>query len=122
MHILKIDSSIRDQASHSKKLTQHLSESLLAAHAGAVLQTRDLGRNPHPALDESALQALITPAAQRTEAQQARVQLDDALIAEMQAADVLVLIQVYAVPVLALIRQRRLLGRATIYEMKEEIL
>jgi FMN-dependent NADH-azoreductase len=42
-------------------------------------------------LDEAALGALFTPAAQRTEAQAARVALDDALIAEVQAADVIVL-------------------------------
>ena len=52
---------------------------------------RDLASNPHPALDEAALGALFTPAEQRTAEQSARVALDDALIAEIQAADVLVL-------------------------------
>ena len=52
---------------------------------------RDLARTPHPVLDEAALGALFTPAAQRTPEQAARVALDDALIAEIQAADVVVL-------------------------------
>jgi FMN-dependent NADH-azoreductase len=52
---------------------------------------RDLARQPHPVLDESALSALFTPAEARTPAQAARVALDDALIAEIQAADVVVL-------------------------------
>jgi FMN-dependent NADH-azoreductase len=52
---------------------------------------RDLSRTPHPALDEAALGALFTPADQRTETQAARVALDDALIAELKAADVIVL-------------------------------
>jgi FMN-dependent NADH-azoreductase len=52
---------------------------------------RDLAVTPHPTLDEPALQALFTPAEQRTPEQAARVALDDALIAEVQAADVLVI-------------------------------
>ena len=52
---------------------------------------RDLSDTPHPVLDEAALRALFTPAEQRTPEQAARVALDDALIAEMQAADVVVL-------------------------------
>jgi FMN-dependent NADH-azoreductase len=42
-------------------------------------------------LDEAALGALFTPAAQRTPDQAARVALDDALIAEIQAHDAIVL-------------------------------
>jgi FMN-dependent NADH-azoreductase len=42
-------------------------------------------------LDEAALQALFTPAEQRTPEQAARVALDDALIAEIQEADAVVL-------------------------------
>jgi FMN-dependent NADH-azoreductase len=52
---------------------------------------RDLGRAPHPALDETALHALFSPVEQRTPEQSARVALDDALIAELQAADTVVL-------------------------------
>ena len=52
---------------------------------------RDLNNAPHPVLDEAALGALFTPADQRTPEQAARVALDDALIAEMQAADIVVL-------------------------------
>jgi FMN-dependent NADH-azoreductase len=42
-------------------------------------------------LDEAALQALFTPADQRSAEQAARVALDDALIAQVQAADVIVI-------------------------------
>ena len=55
------------------------------------MTVRDLVATPHPALDEAALGALFTPAAQRTAEQAARVAQDDALIAEIQAADVVVL-------------------------------
>ncbi len=56
-----------------------------------TLTVRDLDRTPHPVLDEAALGALFTPADQRTPEQAARVALDDALIAEIKAADVIVL-------------------------------
>lgn len=52
---------------------------------------RDLATNPHPVLDEAALSALFTPADQRSTEQTARVALDDALIAEVQDNDTLVL-------------------------------
>jgi FMN-dependent NADH-azoreductase len=52
---------------------------------------RDLAAAPHPTLDEAALGALFTPAEQRTPEQAERVALDDALIAQVQAADVIVI-------------------------------
>jgi len=91
MNILQINSSARAQASHSTQLANSLVEALLEASSGATVNVRDLGSNPHPMLDETALQALFTPVDQRTAEQQARVALDDALIAEIQAADVVVL-------------------------------
>jgi FMN-dependent NADH-azoreductase len=65
--------------------------SLQAANPGAELTLRDLAVAPHPMLDEAALGALFTPAEQRSPEQAARVALDDALIAEIQAHDTLVL-------------------------------
>jgi len=47
--------------------------------------------DPHPMLDEPALNALFTAAADRSPAQKERMDLDDALIAELQASDVIVL-------------------------------
>ncbi|MFO1339592.1 MAG: NAD(P)H-dependent oxidoreductase [Burkholderiaceae bacterium] len=95
MKILQVNSSARvfenDQGSHSTRLANELSGRLLAAHPAAALTVRDLARQPHPVLDETALGALFTPAEARTPEQAARVALDDALIAEIQAADVVVL-------------------------------
>ena len=91
MNILEILSSARAGNSYSTRLSHALVERLQQDHADARVQVRDLGANPHPMLDEAALGALFTPAEQRTVAQQARVALDDVLIAEVQAADVLVL-------------------------------
>lgn len=94
MNILQVNSSARTDGSHSTRLASELVDRLRQAVAAAddvQLVVRDLGRQPHPALDEAALQALFTPAEQRTPAQAERVALDDALIAEIQAADVVVL-------------------------------
>ena len=91
MNILQINSSARRDASHSTRLASRIVERLRESAPGAKLTTRDLNAVPHPVLDEAALGALFTPADQRTFEQAARVALDDALIAEIQAADVVVL-------------------------------
>jgi FMN-dependent NADH-azoreductase len=89
MNVLQVNSSARGEASVSSRLASEL-VSRLAGPADRVT-VRDLRAAPHPALDEAALGALFTPAEQRTPEQAARVALDDALIAEIQAADVVVL-------------------------------
>ena len=91
MNILQINSSVRGNQSESTRVANAVVAKLAAANPGATVTVRDLGANPHPVLDEAALGALFTPADQRTAEQAARVALDDALIAEAQAADVIVL-------------------------------
>jgi FMN-dependent NADH-azoreductase len=94
MNILQIHSSARADGSHSSRLAHSIVERLKASlpeDDTARVTLRDLGRTPHPELNEAALQALFTPPEQRTPDQAARVALDDALIAELQAADVVVL-------------------------------
>jgi FMN-dependent NADH-azoreductase len=91
VNILQINSSARPGQSQSTRLADSIVERLRRANPAASLTVRDLGRAPHPALDEAALGALFTPADRRTPEQVARVALDDALIAELKAADVVVL-------------------------------
>src|SRR5437660_6091073 len=91
MRILQITSRARRDASHSTRLATRVVQRLHDADPEATLIVRDLNAARHPFLDEAALGALFTPAAQRTPEQAARVALDDALIAEIQAADVVVL-------------------------------
>jgi FMN-dependent NADH-azoreductase len=90
VNILQINSSARD-ASVSTRLAGELVQRLTAGQTQALLTVRDLRLNPHPALDEAALLGRFTPPHLRTPAQAARVALDDVLIAELQAADVVVL-------------------------------
>lgn len=91
MNILQVNSSARTEGSHSTALAARLVERLREARPDARLVVRDLSRRPHPALDEAALQALFTPEDARTPEQARRVAMDDALIEEIQAADVVVL-------------------------------
>lgn len=91
MNILQINTSSRREGSHSSKIAGQIVEQLKARHPEAAVTVRDLAAQPHPVLDEAALGALFTPAEQRTPEQAARVALDDALIAEVQAHDVIVL-------------------------------
>jgi FMN-dependent NADH-azoreductase len=91
VNILQLNSSARADNSQSTRLANSIVERLVASHTGAAVTVRDLARTPHPALDEAGLGALFTPADKRTPEQAARVALDDALIAELKAADVIVL-------------------------------
>ena len=91
MNILQINSSARSEGSYSTRLADRIVARLLDADPEATLTLRNLTAKPHPTLDEAALGALFTPAAQRNVEQAARVALDDALIAEIAAADVVVL-------------------------------
>ncbi|HEY8974064.1 MAG TPA: NAD(P)H-dependent oxidoreductase [Burkholderiaceae bacterium] len=95
MNILQINSSARPfangQGSQSTRLAAELVETLRAGDADVTLTLRDLAANPHPALDEATLGALFTPADARTPEQHARVAMDQALIDEVKAADVIVI-------------------------------
>lgn len=91
MKILQINASARSAGANSTRLADAITARLLAQHPQATVELRDLAAHPHPVLDEPALGALFTPAEQRTPEQAARVALDDALIAQVQSVDAIVL-------------------------------
>ena len=91
MKILQINSSARVEGANATRLANTVTARLQAKHPGATVTVRDLAVTPHPVLDAAELGALFTPADQRTPEQAARVALDDALIAEVQAHDAIVL-------------------------------
>ena len=91
MKIVQINASARSADANSTKLANAITARLTARNPRAVVELRDLAKTPHPVLDEPALGALFTPADQRSAEQSARVSLDDALIAQVQSADVIVL-------------------------------
>ena len=91
MRILQVNSSARREGSQSTLLASAIVAQLRANEPGAAVTVRDLAHTPHPELDEAALQALFTPADKHTQEQAARIAQDDTLIAEIQAADIVVL-------------------------------
>ena len=91
MNILQINASARREAANSTRVADSITARLQATNPAASLTLRDLAVTPHPVLDEAALGALFTQAEKRSAEQAARVALDDALIAEVQAADAIVI-------------------------------
>ena len=91
MKILQINASARREGANSTRVAERIVARLQTANPGATITVRDLAVTPHPVLDEAALGALFTPAEKRTAEQAVRVALDDALIAEIQAHDTVVL-------------------------------
>lgn len=83
--ILHIDASARYEGSVTRQLSARIAEKL----AGEVI-TRDLNQSV-PQIDEAWVGANFTPSDARTDEQHETLALSDTLIAELQAADVLVL-------------------------------
>lgn len=89
-HILRIDASIKSEGSVSRRLTDRVMDRLLAAHAGATVTVRDLSAGV-PQIDGAWLGAVYSPAEARSPEQAAIAAEADAMLAEVQAADVLVI-------------------------------
>lgn len=89
-HILRIDASIKSEGSVSRRLTDRVLDRLLAAHAGATVTVRDLSAGV-PQIDGAWLGAVYSPAEARSPEQAAIAAEADAMLAEVQAADVLVI-------------------------------
>jgi FMN-dependent NADH-azoreductase len=89
--ILQINSAARSQGAQSTLLATELVEKLKSKLGAADVTVRDLLKNGTDHLDDDALGAFFTPADKRSPAQQQIVERSDALIKELQAADVVVL-------------------------------
>ncbi len=90
MHILHVISSPRGDASLSIKLGNGIIDKLKAANPGSTVTVRDLATHPFPQLEAAKLQSWYTPAPARTPEQHEAVKHSDDAIAEVMAADVLV--------------------------------
>ena len=89
MNVLHIDSSIFGSQGVSSQLSARLLERLRAD--GATITSRSFAAQPVPHLDGAHLTALMTPVTDRSAEQQALADYSDTLIAEVQAADLLVI-------------------------------
>jgi FMN-dependent NADH-azoreductase len=90
-HLLHVDSSIRGDASVSRKLSARAAAAWRAAHPGGTVTYRDLGRNPLPHLDVAGGLAAMLPPGQHTAAQAESWALTELLVSEVKEADTIVL-------------------------------
>lgn len=84
--ILHIDSSLKGEASNSRKLS-----AAIVAKLGGDVTYRDLVKSNLPLVDEATFGAYYTPADARTDEQKASLAFSDSLLAEIYAADVIVI-------------------------------
>jgi len=91
LRVLRVDSSARMDGSVTRGIAGTLIERLTAAAGSIDLSVRDLAATPPALIDADWVDANFTDADQRTPAQRATLAESDALVAELAAADVLVI-------------------------------
>lgn len=89
--LLQINSSLFGENGNSSQLTQEFVARWKEQHPEGVVTVRDFAKESVPHLDAARVQALFTPETDRTAEQQAVVDYSDKIIAEIQAADVIVI-------------------------------
>jgi FMN-dependent NADH-azoreductase len=85
--ILRIDASAR----HDASVSRGLADRIVARFPDADIVTRDLGGDAVPQVTGTWAQATFTPPADRTPEQRDALAKSDAMVAELQAADVIVI-------------------------------
>ena len=90
-NLLQINTSLFSQNGQSSRLSDKFVTQWLAAHPGTSVTVRDLGSTPVPHLTVERFGAFISKPEERSAEQQAVLDFSDALIAELRAADVIVL-------------------------------
>ncbi len=86
MTILRIDASARHDASVSRKLTDRI-----VARLGGEVIHRDLAETPPQLVTEEMIGSYFTPPADRSADQTAAIAASGAVVAELQAADTIVI-------------------------------
>ncbi len=88
--VLRIDSSARTQGSISRAVLDHLVAELAAQPGHASLITRDIAKGL-PMVDGAWIEAAYTDPSARTPAQRDKLALSDSLVAELEAADTILI-------------------------------
>ena len=89
--LLAIEVSPRHDSSTSRKLTAFFIDQWKAAHPGAAVVVRDLTRTPPPFVDLAWIGGAFTPRDQHSPENAAAIQISDDLVAELKAADHIVI-------------------------------
>ena len=94
--LLQIKTSLFANQGQSSQLSDAFVAAWQASRPAAQITVRDFASAPIPHLDGAGFQAFLSQPGERSAEQQATVALSDALIGELQAADVLVIgLQMY---------------------------
>lgn len=89
--LLAIEVSPRHDFSASRKLTAHFIDQWKAAHPGFPVVIRDLTKTPPPFVDLAWIGGAFTPREQHSPENVAAIKVSDDLIAELKAADHIVI-------------------------------
>lgn len=90
LNVLRIDASARYEGASSRALTDAAIEALRTRYEDIRVVERDLGRGV-PFVDEAWVGATFTPEAERTPAQHTALAGSDALVAELEGADLVII-------------------------------
>ena len=90
-NLLRISTSLFEENSVSSALSADLIVALKGKGEDFTVIERDFSKQAIPHLDGQWLEAISTPAAQRSAEQQEKVAFSDSLIAQVQTADILVI-------------------------------
>lgn len=88
--LLRINASMRKHGSTSRQLTDELIDSLVAGQPNKEIVTRELAGGV-PFVDEDWIGANFTDETERSEAQRAKLAMSDEMVAELEAADTIVI-------------------------------
>jgi FMN-dependent NADH-azoreductase len=91
LKVLRVDSSARREGSVTRRVADALIERLEAVEGPVALTVRDVAATPPALVDAAWVDASFTAADERSSAQRAALAESDALVAELAAADVLVI-------------------------------
>lgn len=89
--LLHLNVSPRGETSTSRRAGQLVREQLAAQHGELTVIERDLAANPLPPIDAAFTHANMAVAARRDDADPAALALSETLIAELQAADIVLI-------------------------------
>ncbi len=89
--LLVVETSTRGNSSVSRQMTHRFVDQWRSAHQGGEVTRRDLAENSPPAVTAEWLQAYFTPPPQLTPELKERLELSDTLVAELLAADHIVI-------------------------------
>ncbi len=90
-HILHVNASVNGENSNSRQIASKLIERIVAANPSATVTDRDANAAEISALTGETVGAFYTPEESRSDAQKSVIAVSDKMVAEVQAADILVI-------------------------------